>query len=215
MNSPSHLRYTVQTFDVLAGLIRSLPTRPGHTAVIGIDGCAGSGKTTFARQLAKKLGTASIIHTDDFASWDNPLDWWPRMLQQVLEPLFQNNPACYQRYDWDDCRLAEWHTVSSGIVLIEGVSSTREEFQPYLAYGVWVECSRDVRLARGLKRDGEQALPFWENWMIQEDTYTAVQQPKERADLVVDGNPIISHDPEHEYVCIAKEPPPACNVKGT
>jgi hypothetical protein len=43
--------------------------------VVAIDGGAGAGKSTFARALSSELGFAPIIPTDDFASWDRPLDW--------------------------------------------------------------------------------------------------------------------------------------------
>jgi uridine kinase len=48
------------------------------TRVIAIDGPGGSGKSTLAENLSPALGHAPIIHTDDFASWDVPLEWWPR-----------------------------------------------------------------------------------------------------------------------------------------
>lgn len=77
------------------------------TKIISIDGPGGAGKSSLAEQLSQKLGNAPIIYTDDFASWDNPLNWWPRLLGQVLEPLSHNEIARYQRYDWGTKRLAE------------------------------------------------------------------------------------------------------------
>jgi hypothetical protein len=49
------------------------------TRVVAIDGHGGAGKSTLAKRLAKELGGAQIVETDDFASWDNPLNWWPRL----------------------------------------------------------------------------------------------------------------------------------------
>jgi len=77
------------------------------TKIIAIDGPGGAGKSSFAEQLSQHLGNAPILRTDDFASWENPLNWWPRLLGQVLEPLSHNETACYQRYDWGTKRLAE------------------------------------------------------------------------------------------------------------
>ncbi|MDB5160983.1 MAG: putative uridine kinase, partial [Candidatus Saccharibacteria bacterium] len=38
--------------------------------IIAIDGHGGAGKSTLAENLSRELG-AEIIHTDDFATWDN------------------------------------------------------------------------------------------------------------------------------------------------
>src|SRR5437870_1508968 len=88
------------------------------TKIIAVDGPGGAGKSTFAGQLANALENAPIMHTDDFASWDNPLNWWPRLLEQVLKPLAINRPAHYQRYDWGAKQLAEWCDVEPTQYLI-------------------------------------------------------------------------------------------------
>ena len=64
----------------------------------------------------------------------------------------------------------------------------RTAFHRYLAYSIWVETSRDVRLRRGLERDGVDALPDWQRWMAAEDGYVEREQPSERADLVLPGD---------------------------
>ena len=95
--------------------------------IIAIDGPGGAGKSSLAEQLSQHLGNASILHTDDFASWNNPLNWWPRLLEQVLEPLSHNERARYQRYDWSTRCLADWYEIEPAeYLLLEGVSSSRE-----------------------------------------------------------------------------------------
>jgi uridine kinase len=170
---------------------------PAETRIVGIDGCGGSGKSTFADQLSKHLDDAPIIHTDDFASWDTPVDWWPRMKEQVIDPLAQGDEARWQRYDWEKRELAEWHTLEpGGTVIIEGVTAIRNEWRDQLAYSIWVGCPREIRLERGLERDGQEALPQWESWMAAEDAYIADQAPREHADLVVSGAPDQALDPD-------------------
>ena len=176
----------MERFSELASEIEQRPS--SGTRLIGVDGCGGAGKSTFADQLSKHLGDAPIIHTDDFASWDEPIDWWPRMKEQVVEPLVQGAEARWQRYDWEQRELAEWHTLKrGGTVIIEGVTATRKEWREQLAYSIWIDCPRDLRLKRGLERDGQKALPQWENWMAAEDKYIADQNPRDHADLVASG----------------------------
>ncbi len=176
----------------LQQLIEKIKAAPGHptmtTEVIAVDGPGGSGKSTLADRLSSALGQAPIVHTDDFASWETPLEWWPRLLAQVLEPLAVNAPARYQRYDWATRRLAEWHEIPpTTFVIVEGVSASRDAFRPFLSFTIWVETPRDERLRRGLERDGVEALDQWQGWMAAEDDYIRREHPIEKADVIIDG----------------------------
>ena len=160
-----------------------------QTRIVAIDGCGGAGKSSLAAKLAALLDDCPLIHTDDFASWDHPLDWYPRMITQVLEPLRQNRPTRYQKFDWQKKQLGEWETVEPcPVVLVEGVSASRVEFRPYLSFAIFVETDRELRLQRGLERDGEEALPLWKQWMAEEDAYLLRDRPEEYADVVISGN---------------------------
>jgi hypothetical protein len=44
---------------------------------------------------------------------------------------------------------------------------------------------RDVRLRRGIERDGESYLPDWQRWAAQEEALFTVDGTRNRADLVV------------------------------
>jgi uridine kinase len=57
---------------------------------------------------------------------------------------------------------------------------------------VWVDAPRDVRLARGVERDGEEARRTWEDvWMPSEERYVERDDPVSCAHLVVDGSAAI------------------------
>ena len=172
----------------LVELVQGILKRPGPVRLIAVDGPGGSGKSTFAELLSAALGGAPIVHTDDFASADNPINWWPRLLEQVIEPLADARAAYYQRYDWPTESLAEWHTVDPApIIIIEGVSSARREWSRHLSYVIWIETSRELRLQRAVERDGEDAMEDWEFWMAQEDAHYQRDPTRERSDAVVDG----------------------------
>ncbi len=71
-------------FD-LESIVKSRLPHAESTKVIGIDGHRGSGKTTLTDHLGGRLG-AGIVHTDDFASWENAKDWWPLVIQLSSNP---------------------------------------------------------------------------------------------------------------------------------
>ena len=68
-------------------IVAAIMAKPGPLRLVAVDGPGGAGKSTFARELAAAAGGAPVVHTDDFAAADNPIDWWPRLLEQVIEPL--------------------------------------------------------------------------------------------------------------------------------
>ncbi|HET7667585.1 MAG TPA: AAA family ATPase [Mycobacterium sp.] len=170
-----------------ADIAADVRARPGPVRIVGIDGCGGAGKTTFATRLSEALDGAPVIHTDDFASHDEPLAWWPRMLHDVIDPLLRGEPASYQPYDWVNRRRAD-ETVTvepNDVVIIEGVGATRKAWRDRLALRIWIDCPRDIRLARGIARDGEELREFWIGWMKAEDAYLESEQPQLYADVVV------------------------------
>jgi uridine kinase len=169
-------------------LVASIMARPGPLRLVAVDGPGGAGKSTFARELSEAAGEAPVIPTDDFAAADNPIDWWPRLLDQVIGPFVRGHAAHYQRYDWPTESLAEWHTIEPApIVIIEGVSAGRSEWARHLSFLIWIETPRQERIRRAVERDGIGALDDWESWMGEEDAHYERDPTLERADVVIDG----------------------------
>jgi uridine kinase len=162
--------------------------------VVAIDGHGGSGKSTLAALLAAELG-AEVVHTDDFASWDNPVDWWPLLVERVLEPVAAGTETLsYPRSKWWPDHEPEpvVDQPVTPVLLLEGVTAARREFRPYLTYAIWVETPLEVCLRRGLERDVGQGEPdaveaLWREWLAAEELYVVRDAPRAYADLVLDG----------------------------
>ncbi len=197
MNDQAHRAQPSETairkktlFAEIAEAVRAKsPPARISTKIVAIDGLGGAGKSSLASLVALELGNAPIVHTDDFASWDHPLDWWPRLVRELLEPLAHGQVARYRRTSWSDEDEDQWTEVApAAFVLLEGVSASREAFRPFLTYSLWVETPRELRLERGLDRDGEEARALWERWMEEEDGYVALERPQAWADRVLAGD---------------------------
>ena len=173
--------------------------------MLAIDGPSGSGKTCLAAQIADIAETQlGVIHMDDiFPGWDGLAQAPGLLVDQVLKPLHDGLPAAYHRWDWEADQWAERHPVpESEVLIIEGVGSGALACASYLAMLVWIEASRDVRMERGLERDGEAYRPHWERWARQEAAMFADDRTRERADVRVDGNPAEPHDRDREVVLL-------------
>lgn len=165
-------------------------------SLIAIDGHGGSGKSTLANLLADKL-QAQIIHTDDFAGWDNPLNWWPLVIERVFEPIKNGEKLLnYPRSKWWETHNPEPVVNQSvtPIMILEGVSSLRKEFRPYISYGIFIDTPLEICLQRGFERDkgqdgksDEEIRQMWGQWCKDEEAYIERDNPKEFADLVADG----------------------------
>lgn len=188
----------------LADQIAHSPPRAGQTRVASIDGPAGSGKTTLAARLARLLD-APVVHMDDlFPGWDGLAEAPGKLVGWVLEPLAAGRQAAYRRYDWERGAYAERVAVpESDILIVEGCASGSGDAAQYLSLLIWVDAPHDVRMARGLVRDGETFAPHWERWARQENELFESERTRERADVIVDGDPEVRHDTESEIVTVS------------
>jgi uridine kinase len=181
--------YTFKMIDI--GKVASkLKPKVGKVAFIAIDGHSGSGKSTLAKWLAE------IIHTDDFASWENPLNWWSDVIEKVFKPIQEGAASLsYQPTSWWENHHPEpiENQPVTAIMILEGVSSSRREFDDYISYRIFVDTPKEVCLERGLQRDAstgksvEELTKMWEAWFQKEMDYMERDNPKEKADIIIDG----------------------------
>jgi uridine kinase len=174
--------------QVLAVLdARAATLGPGR--LVCVDGPAGSGKTTLAGALAASRPLVTVVHMDDlYPGWDG-LPHVGDQLASLLEPLAAGRPGRYRRWDWHASAWAEEVVVAPGpLLVLEGVGAGSSVAAALATVLVWVEAPYDLRLRRGLERDGDAFAPHWEAWAASEAEHFARHRTRERADVVVDGS---------------------------
>lgn len=174
--------------DVVDALLAA-PARLGDVRVLAIDGPSGTGKTTFAAAVAGELrargGNTVVVPTDHFATWDDPVSWWPRLADGVLTPLSGGVPGGYRAVDWSSGqpRPGRWiHVPVPAVLLLEGVSAGRASVRPLLSLLCWM-CGPDegARLDKAVARDGEADRAHLRAWQDFERGWFAIDDTANRA----------------------------------
>ena len=177
--------------SILNALRAAQESSDGEVAFIGIDGFGASGKSTLADQLAAQISDCSVVRIDDFGDWSSDLTWNSSTFsEQVVEKLRLRKPVRQTRYDWNTETVGDWFEISpADTVIVEGVSALRRDLRDSWDLSVWVDCAREVRLDRGMRRDGEHMRSKWINeWMPGEERYLQEHAPIEVADFIFDGS---------------------------
>lgn len=175
----------------LVAAVRSAPARLGRSTLVAMDGPSGSGKTTLADRLLAALSaageSAALVRTDDFATWDHPFDWWPRLEAHVLAPLAAGRTARYLAVDWTSGVAVPRRPVTVppvDILILEGVSAARRAVADRVSVVIWVEHpDAAVRRERAVARDGETIREPLRAWQAAEDLWFTADGTRGRADL--------------------------------
>jgi uridine kinase len=170
-------------------LLAARPATLGTGRLVCIDGPAGSGKTTLAEAVAQGFdGASRLLHMDDMYPGWSGLPRVDEQLDGLLTPLGEGRAGSYRRYDWVAGEFAETVPVEPvPLLVLEGVGSGASRFAPLQTVLVWVGAPHDLRMHRGIERDGDAFAPYWEQWAADEQVLFAREGTRERADVHVDG----------------------------
>lgn len=161
-------------------------------ALVCIDGVAGAGKTTLAGRLCDALvatgRSVAVVHMDDlYEGWGGLLAAHDQV-RALVEPLRHGDTASYRRYDWIAGARAETVVVPPvDVLLLEGCGSAPPPVDAEATLTIFIDAPDELRLARGLARDGDHMREDWLAFMADERALAARDRTRARADVVLDG----------------------------
>lgn len=166
-------------------------------AVIGIDGCCASGKTTLANELAKEFG-ACVIHMDDFflppemrtaerLSQAGGNVHYERFAQEVANGIKSSKSFSYRVFSCKEGCFTKTVCIEAGKpIIIEGAYAFSPKFPNVYDLRIFLKTDRETQLKRILERNGEQALEvFKTKWIPLENKYFAAFDIEAQCDIVI------------------------------
>lgn len=146
-----------------------------------IDGQSGAGKTTLGERIQKQTG-ALLLHVDNWLLGWESLD---EAIGITADLLSATKPH-YLSFDWETMRQGpviyldpkrDW--------IIEGCGALTPKSAKHADLAIWVETDPAVAKERGLKRDGDSYVAWWDVWNRQERVHWEKNNPRTLADLIV------------------------------
>lgn len=183
---------------------------PKKPLVIGIAGGSGSGKTTVAQEISKRLPEDRVLiltedsyYKDNSAltmeerkevNYDHPNAYDTPLLVEQLKDLLNYKPVEMPTYNFNILSRAKdtIHTEPADIIILEGILVlASEELRKFMDIKLFVDADDDIRFIRRLKRDTQERGRSID-WII--DQYLATVKPsynqfiepsKKYADIII------------------------------
>ncbi|MBQ4627225.1 MAG: AAA family ATPase [Clostridia bacterium] len=167
-------------------------------AVIAIDGCCASGKTTLAKKLADEFNM-QIIHMDDFFL---PFDMrsserlnaaggnvhYERFAKEVCGGIMNKKPFEYRIFS---CQAGDYIGTATvdpqKPIIVEGAYCLHPEIPDIYDLKIFVNTDYETQLERILGRNGKDALEaFKTKWIPYENRYFAEFGIKNKCDVIIE-----------------------------
>lgn len=183
---------------------------PKKPLVIGIAGGSGSGKTTVAQEISKRLPEDRVLiltedsyYKDNSAltmeerkevNYDHPNAYDTPLLVEQLKDLLNYKSVEMPTYNFNILSRAKdtIHTEPADIIILEGILVlASEELRKFMDIKLFVDADDDIRFIRRLKRDTQERGRSID-WII--DQYLATVKPsynqfiepsKKYADIII------------------------------
>lgn len=139
---------------------------------------------------ASALSPVQTLHGDDMYEGWGGLDTLDHVLvEQVLTPLSHGEAGAFRMWDWHQSRRT--HTIMvpvRDVLIVEGVGVGRRRAREHASLLWWVEAPPDLRLARGIARDGEEMRAEWLRWTEVERAHFERDGTRAAATRIIDGD---------------------------
>ena len=190
--------------DVVQRLRDASPGVAGRPRLIAIDGRGGAGKTTLVERLRAIVPGSGVVHTDDVA-WNHAFfDWGGVIIEHVLRPLHRGEAVQFRPQAWIEHGRPGAIRIPDGaeVVWVEGTGIIREELAQWIDASVWIQGDLDEQERRLVGRDGNSPAQQQHiaEWLAEELPLLLLEQPWQKATIIVAGTTRLDHDPETEIV---------------
>ncbi len=171
-------------FDNITALLDSERERP---IFLVIDGPAGAGKTTLARQIVTSMGQGEVIHCDDlYNGWHDALT--PTLERHfrewIIEPVSKSRMPRYQKYNWISGNYeSEIEVPATGLLILEGVGAGLKSMTNIADLSIWMEIPPSLGLARVLERDGSNIEEEMVAWIARQTEFFAEHHNRENCSI--------------------------------
>lgn len=173
--------------DTFASTLTALPASVGATALVGIDGFSGAGKTALAEDLA--VHDITVFSIEEFyVGWAGLAQGPGRAVAGLVEPLRRGETPRWRAWDWEhDVEGPERERpVTTRVVVIEGCGAGARILRQHEALTVWVDADPAERESRLRRRDDWPLYaPHRDSWRRTERALAQREGLPGAADLVV------------------------------
>ncbi len=182
--------YVNQQLSEIKQLLPNLAAKCGECSVITIDGPAGSGKTTLAKDLESEFQSILTIHMDDLCEgWSSTLT--PQLtlkLLRILDGVKKQDEVIYAPFDWGSGKLeTEIRILAPKYLIIEGVGSGQSAIRNLVSLALWIEVPDQMGLARVIDRDGPSVADYMPAFLVEQNIHFEKEGTKKSADYRLSG----------------------------
>ncbi|MHC1558133.1 nucleoside/nucleotide kinase family protein [Actinomycetospora sp. C-140] len=172
--------------------LRTLPPSVGATAVVGIDGFSGAGKTALAQDLGHEDDVDVVSIEEFYRGWAGLEEGPARAVAGLVEPLRAGRTPRWRAWDWERGEEGPEleRPLTARVVVLEGCGAGATVLRAHEALTVWVDAEPGERERRlRAREDWPLYAPHRATWRAREQVLAAHENLPDAADVIVRRRP--------------------------